>query len=67
MLIEKKIRGGKLGHVEDIVIHRDFREKVIGRSLLNALYEIAKKRDAIKLLLLAKILILTSKRNLTLN
>jgi len=54
ILIENKIRGGKLGHIEDIAIHKDFRKKGIGRLLINALYEIAKKERCYKISLACK-------------
>jgi glucosamine-phosphate N-acetyltransferase len=37
LLIEKKIRGGKAGHIEDIVIHPDFRGIGIGRAITDFL------------------------------
>ena len=54
ILIENKIRGGKLGHIEDIAIHKDFRKKGIGRLIINALYEIAKKESCYKISLACK-------------
>ena len=54
ILIENKIRGGKLGHIEDIAIHKDFRMKGIGSLLMNALYEIAKKERCYKISLACK-------------
>ncbi len=54
ILIENKIRGGKLGHIEDIAIHKDFQRKGIGRLLINALYEIAKKERCYKISLACK-------------
>jgi len=41
LIIETKIRGGKLGHIEDIVSHNDFRKKGIGKAILESLFEIA--------------------------
>ena len=37
LLIEKKIRGGKVGHIEDIVSHPDFRGIGIGRAIIDFL------------------------------
>ena len=37
MVIEQKIRGGKLAHVEDIVTRREYMGKGVGRALLEAL------------------------------
>ena len=54
ILIENKIRGGKLGHIEDIAVHHNFRKKGIGRFLMNSLYEIAKKEKCYKVSLSCK-------------
>ena len=54
ILIENKIRGGKLGHIEDVAIHKDFQKKGIGRLLINALYEIAEKERCYKISLACK-------------
>ena len=54
ILIENKIRGGKLGHIEDIAIHKNFRKKGIGRLLINALCEIAKQERCYKIALSCK-------------
>ena len=37
MIMERKIRGGKLGHIEDIVTHPNHRGKGIGRALIDVL------------------------------
>ena len=44
ILIETKIRGGRMGHIEDIVSHKDFRKKGIGKAIVDGLFEIAKKK-----------------------
>jgi len=41
ILIETKIRGGKLGHIEDIVVAQDYRRRGIGKVLLETLYTLA--------------------------
>jgi glucosamine-phosphate N-acetyltransferase len=51
IVIENKIRGGKLGHIEDIVISPNLQQKGIGKSLVNSLYEIAKKHGCYKVAL----------------
>jgi glucosamine-phosphate N-acetyltransferase len=48
IVIEKKIRGGKMGHIEDIVSHPLFKKKGIGKSVLEALFDIAKENDCYK-------------------
>ena len=50
-MIESKIRGGKLGHVEDIVTHPEQRHKGIGEAVLTALYEVAHSKDCYKMVL----------------
>lgn len=40
IVIETKIRGGKIGHIEDIVTHSQFRKKRIGKAIVDALYDI---------------------------
>lgn len=37
VLIEQKIRGGKVGHIEDIVMHSLHRGKGLGKALVEAL------------------------------
>ena len=54
VLIERKIRGGKLGHIEDIAVHPEFREKGIGKLLINALYQISQKENCYKVSLSCK-------------
>ena len=54
IIIETKIRGGKMGHIEDIVSHIDFRKKGIGKSIIDELFEIAKKEGCYKVALQCK-------------
>ena len=48
VVIETKIRGGKMGHIEDIVSHPNKRNLGIGKMVVNALYEIAKTKQCYK-------------------
>ena len=48
VVIETKIRGGKTGHIEDIVSHPNKRNMGIGKMIVNALYEIAKTKQCYK-------------------
>jgi glucosamine-phosphate N-acetyltransferase len=41
LLVETKIRGGKLGHIEDIVVSRDARGRGLGKKLISELENIA--------------------------
>lgn len=51
LLIERKIRGGKAGHIEDIVSHPDFRGMGIGRAIIDYLAERAVDLGCYKLVL----------------
>jgi glucosamine-phosphate N-acetyltransferase len=51
VVIENKIRGGKMGHVEDIVTSPNHRQKGIGKSVVDALYDIAKTHGCYKVAL----------------
>jgi glucosamine-phosphate N-acetyltransferase len=48
IVIENKIRGGTIGHIEDIVVTPSRRKHGIGKAILEALYDIAKTNDAYK-------------------
>ena len=54
ILIETKIRGGKMGHIEDIVSHSLFRKKGIGKAIVNGLFEVAKVNGCYKVALQCK-------------
>ena len=54
IFIERNIRGGKMGHIEDIAVHPDFRKKGIGKLLINALYQIALEEKCYKVSLFCK-------------
>jgi glucosamine-phosphate N-acetyltransferase len=54
VLIETKIRGGKLGHIEDIVSHPNYREKGIGNAIVTSLFDIAKTKGCYKVALQCK-------------
>jgi glucosamine-phosphate N-acetyltransferase len=51
LLVETKIRGGKLGHIEDIVVSRDARGRGLGKKLISELEGIALGQDCYKLVL----------------
>ena len=51
LVVEKKIRGGSLGHIEDIVTHQGFRGQGIGRTLIAKLTEIALEKECYKVAL----------------
>ena len=54
ILVEKKIRGGKVGHIEDIVSHSLFRKKGIGEVILDGLFAVAKVNGCYKVTLQCK-------------
>ena len=54
IVIETKIRGGKIGHIEDIVSHLLFRKKGIGKAILDALFNVAKANGCYKVNLQCK-------------
>lgn len=51
LLIEMKIRGGRAGHIEDIVSHPDFRGIGIGRAIIDFLAGRALELGCYKLVL----------------
>lgn len=54
IIIENKIRGEVAGHIEDIVVDRDVRGKMIGVKLINELIEIGKKNNCYRITLFCK-------------
>ena len=55
LVIESKIRGGKLGHIEDIVISEALRGRGLGNQLVAELSEIAKSHECYKVALNCKV------------
>ena len=49
IVIEIKIRGGKMGHIEDIATKKEMRRKGVGKLILQSLYEIAKEENCYKI------------------
>jgi len=49
-----KIRGGKMGQIDEIATHKDFRMKGISQLILNSLYELAIKEKCYKICLTCK-------------
>ena len=54
IVIETKIRGGKIGHIEDIVSHSLFQKKGIGKAIVDALLSVAKDNGCYKVALQCK-------------
>lgn len=51
IIIETKIRGGKMAHIEDIVSGTNYRNLGIGREIVNALHDIAIEHRCYKIAL----------------
>ena len=51
VVIGKNIRGGKIGHIEDIVSHSNYRQKGIGKTIVEALFDKAKADGCYKVAL----------------
>lgn len=51
VVIENKIRGEVAGHIEDIVVDKNVRKKMIGIYLVNKLIEICKKENCYRMTL----------------
>ncbi|QWD04226.1 GNAT family N-acetyltransferase [Polynucleobacter paneuropaeus] len=54
VVIEEKIRGGAIAHIEDICTSSDFRHCGVGSSIMDKLLEIAKQHKCYKLVLSCK-------------
>jgi len=54
IVIEQKIRGGKMGHIEDIVSHSLFRQKGVGKAIVDGLFYVAKVEGCYKVALQCK-------------
>ena len=54
IMLEVKIRGGILGHIEDIVTDKDHRKLGVGSKLMERLCEIAAENAAYKIVLECK-------------
>ena len=53
VLIEQKFihNGGKVGHIEDVAVRKEFQGKGVGQRLVNGLLQYAKKRGCYKTIL----------------
>lgn len=56
LLIEQKFihRCGKVGHIEDVVVHGDYRGQDIARNLIKKAIEVSKKEKCYKVILNCK-------------
>jgi glucosamine-phosphate N-acetyltransferase len=54
VVISTRLRGGKIGHIEDISTLPNHRRKGVGKAIVNSLYEIAKKNGCYKVTLECK-------------
>jgi len=51
IVIWKRIRGGKIGYIEDIISHSLFRKKGIGKAIVDGLFDVAKINGCYKVTL----------------
>ncbi len=53
LLIEQKFihDGGKVGHIEDVVVRKEYQGKGVGKKLVNALLKYAEKKGCYKTIL----------------
>lgn len=53
LLIEQKFihDGGKVGHIEDVVVKKEYQGKGVGKKIINALLKHAKKKGCYKTIL----------------
>jgi len=54
IVYETKIRGGKVGHIEDIVVKREHRGKNIGKKIIDSLIQNSRKKKCYKVSLVCK-------------
>ena len=54
IIVEMKIRGGKLGHIEDIVTHENYRRRGVGKAILKCLIDLARNSGCYKVALQCK-------------
>ena len=54
VIIETKIRGGRVGHIEDIVCSASIRRKGVGTKILDKLFEVSKKKNCYRCSLVRK-------------
>tara|TARA_A100001015_G_scaffold319641_1_gene443176 strand:- start:1316 stop:1759 length:444 start_codon:yes stop_codon:yes gene_type:complete len=51
IVISKRLRGGNLGVIEDIIVHSNYRKKNVGKSIVNFLFDVAKDNGCYKVVL----------------
>ena len=54
LVIETKIRGGRLGHIEDVVTSPEYRRLGVGRAIVSGLMDVAKAHGCYKVCLHTK-------------
>ena len=54
VIIENKIRGDIAGHIEDIVVDKNVRKRMLGVSLIKELIKICKKKKCYRITLFCK-------------
>lgn len=56
IIIESKIHANftKIGHIEDVITHKDYRNKGIGKIIINKLVDVGKTHGCYKIVLFCK-------------
>tara|TARA_B100000886_G_scaffold335824_1_gene293578 strand:+ start:88573 stop:88995 length:423 start_codon:yes stop_codon:yes gene_type:complete len=49
IIFEYKIRGGIMGHIEDIAVHKDFNRMGIGNAIMDYLLNLAQEKNCYKI------------------
>lgn len=52
IIIDRKLEGRPAGLIEDIWTHEDFRKQGLGKQVVEALVEVARKKDCYKVVLI---------------
>jgi N-acetylglutamate synthase-like GNAT family acetyltransferase len=54
IVITKRLRGGNLGIVEDIIVHPNYRKQGIGKTIVDSLFDVAKVKSCYQVTLQCK-------------
>lgn len=56
IMIEQKIHANftKIGHIEDVITHKDYRNKGVGKNIIDKLIEVGKENKCYKIVLFCK-------------
>ena len=54
LVVELKIRGGRLGHIEDVIVRPDKQNRGIGSKMIEHVLEVARQQDCYKVVLASR-------------